>query len=94
MASPSVKSTYSLDIETVALLERTAKQWQVSKSEALRRAIRTAAADAAVDTDRVLRALDDLQRSLRLTPAKAAGWAKRSRAERRASSARSERRNT
>jgi hypothetical protein len=94
MALPSVKSTYSLDIETVALLERTAKQWQVSKSEALRRAIRAAAAASGVDADQALRVLDDLQRSLRLSPAKAAAWAKRSRAERRASSARSERRNT
>ena len=90
MALPTVKSTYSLDLETRALLERTAARWRVSKSEALRRAIRAAATEAAMDSDDAVRALDDLQGSLQLTPGKAASWARRSCAERRASSARSE----
>jgi Ribbon-helix-helix protein, copG family len=44
MAIPRVKSTYVMDLETAETLDRLAREWQVSKSEALRRAIRSAAA--------------------------------------------------
>lgn len=39
MARLSVKSTYSLDADTIRKLERAAARWHVSKSEVLRRAI-------------------------------------------------------
>jgi hypothetical protein len=42
MASVTVKSTFSLDVETAERLERLARAWGVSKSEVLRRAIRAA----------------------------------------------------
>ena len=43
MATPTIKSTYSLDVESVRALDDLARRWQVSKSEALRRAIRSEA---------------------------------------------------
>jgi hypothetical protein len=84
MATLTVKATYSLDVETVRTLERLAKQWDTSKSEALRRAVRAAARSERVtavseSTD----ALDRWQASLGLTAAAAAGWARHARAERR-----------
>ena len=45
MAITTIKSTYSLDVETVRMLESLARRWNVSKSEVLRRAIRSAARD-------------------------------------------------
>jgi hypothetical protein len=39
MATTTVKSTYSLDVDTVRELDAVARRWRVSKSEALRRAI-------------------------------------------------------
>ena len=87
MAIPKIKATYSLDPATVRLLERLARQWDVSKSEALRRMIRASAAQeslGAQDDDVV----DRWQASLGLSEAAAAGWARHARAERRASSKR------
>ena len=89
MATTTIRSTYALDVETVQALERIAQRWQVSKSEALRRAIRAAAEQPAM-ARKALDALDGLQRSLKLTPAKARPWAQQARAERRAWSIRSE----
>ena len=43
MATTTVKSTYSLDVETVRELDAVARRWKVSKSEALRRALHAAA---------------------------------------------------
>ena len=83
MASVTIKSTYSLDVDTVRALERTARRWKVSKSEALRRAIR-AAAEAATGADDPLRALDELQSALDLSSAAAESWARAVRRERRA----------
>lgn len=91
MARTSIKSTYALDVETVRALERTAARWKVSKSEALRRMIRLAA-EQPEGSNEALSALDELQQALRLTPAKARSWAQEVRGERRAASARSERR--
>lgn len=83
----TIKSTYALDAESVRALEHLARRWKVSKSEALRRAIRAAAGEAP-HADEALDALDRLQRSLRLTPARARSWVRAVRAEREASSAR------
>jgi Arc/MetJ-type ribon-helix-helix transcriptional regulator len=89
MAITTIKSTYSLDVQTVRILERIARRWNVSKSEALRRAIRSAAGSPLPIDDR-LQALDQLQRSLRLSPAKRRRWVETARTERRASSSRAE----
>lgn len=91
MAIPRIKATYSLDPETVKLLERLARRWNTSKSEALRRAIRAAAAAQDKGAGRAnarLRALDRLQDSLALTESVAAAWGRHVRAERRAASRR------
>jgi len=92
MAIPTIKSTYALDLETVSALERMAKRWKVSKSEALRRAIRAAAGEPSGSRNEGLAALDEIQESLQLTPRRARAWAERARSERRESSARAERR--
>ena len=86
MAVPTVKTTYSLDLETVRMLEQMAKRWNVSKSAALRRAIRIAASQPAPGIDVGLKALDELQTSLRLSAEKARRWEQRVRNERRAAS--------
>jgi predicted transcriptional regulator len=83
MASTSIKSTYSLDVQTVRQLEAMARRWNVSKSEALRRAIRTAAAQEPPEAD-ALKALDDLQASLSLTDEAASEWLDQVSSERRA----------
>jgi hypothetical protein len=88
MATPTLKTTYSLDLETVRTLDALAQRWNVSKSEALRRAIRAAAGGVMPGAHDALRALDALQKSLRLTPATALAWERRTRVERRASSQR------
>ncbi|HEY3204457.1 MAG TPA: ribbon-helix-helix protein, CopG family, partial [Thermoanaerobaculia bacterium] len=44
MATTTIRSTYALDVPSVKALEEIARSWKVSKSEALRRAIRLAAA--------------------------------------------------
>jgi hypothetical protein len=79
------KATYSLDVDTTRILERVAERWGVSKSEALRRAIRSAAAAEPKMND-VTAALDRLRDALSLTDAAAAAWARHARAERKASS--------
>jgi hypothetical protein len=84
MARTSVKATYALDVESVRALEKMARRWEVSKSEALRRAIHAAAAAQARDGGQGLDALDRLQRSLALTPARARAWVREVRVERRA----------
>ena len=89
MAVTTIKSTYALDVETVRALERMAQRWKVSKSEALRRAIRAAAGEGLAAPTDGLAALDRLQRSLDLTPARARAWARKTRTERRAWSGRS-----
>jgi len=72
MASSTIKSTFTMDPETRRLLDRLARGWGVSRSEALRRAIRqTAGAESASSR---LAALDLLQERARLTPAKADQW--------------------
>ena len=90
MAIPLVKSTYSLDTETVRALEQMAQRWGTSKSEALRRAIRASAATAGDAPDDAVAALDRLQRAAALPASGARAWARKARAERRAASARRE----
>ena len=93
MAIQTVKGTYSLDIETMRALDRLAQRWKVTKSEALRRAIRATAErgfkDAVGDA---LQALDHLQAAHDLDAAATERWAREAQAERRASSERRVRR--
>lgn len=91
MASMTVKTTYSLDPDTMSRLDALARGWGVSRSEALRRIVR-AAADAhdGVGAD-PLAALDELQASLALSEEAARAWATEARRERRTGSARRER---
>lgn len=88
MATTTVKATYSLDPGTVCRLEELARHWGVSRSEALRRAIRAAAVGPAAGPDEPMAALDALQRGAALTPAATKAWASEARKERRASSSR------
>lgn len=90
MAIPTIKSTYVMDVETVQALEKIARRWKVSKSEALRRAIRAVAEQPGSESVDALRALDELQRSLTLTPSTARAWVRAVRRERAAASQRSE----
>ncbi|MEO8681897.1 MAG: ribbon-helix-helix protein, CopG family [Vicinamibacterales bacterium] len=80
MALPTVKTTYTVDLETKSALDRLAARWEVSKSEALRRAIRQAAGASRV-TDR-LAALDALQRRSGLTRNQVSRWSGHVRDER------------
>lgn len=74
MAITSVKTTYSLDTRTVRALDVMARRWKVSKSEALRRIIGAAAKGELAVEDDPLKALDELQRRLKLTERDAADW--------------------
>jgi ribbon-helix-helix CopG family protein len=89
MARTAVKATYALDVATVEALEKMAQRWAVSKSEALRRAIRAAAAAEAPGGRQSLDRLDRLQRAVSLSPARAKAWVRDVRAERRTASPRS-----
>jgi hypothetical protein len=84
MAIPKLKATYSLDAETMRVLERVAARWGVSKSEALRRAIR-ASVTLPSDDARGPDTLDALQELAGLTTSGAAKWSSAVRAERQAS---------
>ena len=66
MAITTIKSTYSLDVESVRALESLARRWNVSKSEVLRRALRIAVVTASdTDSDLGLAALTRLQDTVR-----------------------------
>ena len=93
MATQTIKTTYALDVETVRALEELARRWNVSKSEALRRAIRASASPKpSTEPPASIQALDRLQRALRLKTPDAERWAGAARAERRATSRRREHR--
>lgn len=81
MAIPTVKSTYVLDLESAAALERLAREWNVSKSEVLRRAIKSAAGAPVPNRVELLRMM---QKAAALTSTSAVLWARRVRAERKA----------
>ena len=93
MAVTTIKSTYSLDVETVRTLESLARRWNVSKSEVLRRAIRAAAEEGSPRAgelspraQRKLEAFRKLQASLKRRGVDFERWEREVRAERRASS--------
>lgn len=88
MASTTIKSTYSLDVETVRTLEAVARRWKVSKTEALRRAIRAAGEREGPEVADATSALDELQRHLNLNAEATKQWDNRLHAERKASSER------
>ena len=81
-----VKSTYALDAETLAALEEVARRWGVTKSEALRRAIRAAARGGQIMQSERVAAWEELRRLMALRPEAARAWQRRARAERRRSS--------
>lgn len=89
MATRTIASTYALDVKSMRTLERIARRWKVSKSEALRRAIR-AAADQLRKCQDALETLSELQRSLGLSRKRAQSWARQARDERRETSTRGE----
>ena len=64
MSTRNIKSTYSLDFESVRLLQALARHWKVSESEVLRRALRIAARVAGPGKTPT-ESLDRLQASLR-----------------------------
>jgi hypothetical protein len=90
MARTSIKSTYALDVDTIRKLERVAARWRVSKSEVLRRAIEVVAREQGEGTPAPLEALDELQKSLKLTAHQVGKWSLEVRQERVKSSARRE----
>lgn len=82
MAIPKIKVTYSLDVDSVRALEDLARQWGVSKSEALRRAIHKELHRQPKRVDEALRALDKLQASVRSEQIDLATWEEDVRLER------------
>ena len=88
MAQEKVKATYSLDGETIRELERMAKRLGISKSAALRRAIRLAALSELQPGEDQLAALEELQRSVDMDPKDLQRWDREARALRRSSSRR------
>lgn len=75
MSIMTIKSTYSLDVDTVRQLENLAAHWNTSKSGALRRAIRSAAAGVNSGHNEAIDALDRLQDMLALDHDSARAWA-------------------
>lgn len=62
----AAKSTYSLGSETLKKLRQLARSWQVSKTEAIRRAISAAAErDRPIPWEKRMAAIDALRRSMR-----------------------------
>lgn len=84
MATATIKTTYALDVESVRALEDLARRWRVSKSEALRRAIRSEASRQPVNEEDALAALGQLQVSLRSRNVDVKRWALDVESERRA----------
>ena len=90
MATQTVKTTYSLDVETLRALEELARRWSTSRSEALRRAIRASWVQDAAPSLTPIRALDRLQQRIGLDARTAGRWAAAVRAQRRDRSRRHE----
>lgn len=74
MAIPTIKSTYSLDPQTVRDLERLARKYGTSKSDVLRRAVQSLAAQETTPEAQSLLALGELQKRIGLTAEKAEAW--------------------
>lgn len=87
MAVTSIKSTYSLDVESVRALEALARHWKVSKSEVLRRALRIAVREGGPGKA-AANSLDRLQASLRERNVNVTRWAQKVKHERRATARR------
>ena len=90
MATPRVKTTYSLPVNTVATLNSLAERWGVSRSEALVRVI--ASAEESGPPTEALVALDAWQASAALNATQAESWEHAVRAERDARDVTGERR--
>lgn len=85
MAITTIKSTYSLDVDSVRTLESLARRWNVSKSEVIRRALRTAAMTADdAEGEVALEALSRLQDTVRERGVDLGQWARDLKAERKA----------
>lgn len=82
-----VKSTYVLDLESAEALGRLARDWQVSKSEVLRRLLKNAIAGPVPDRVALFR---QMQKAAGLSAAKADRWVAAVRGERRACAPRPE----
>ena len=83
MARLIVRSTYSLDVDTVQRLERLAERWSTSKSGALRRAIRVASEHTRTTSNEKVAALKQLQQRLALDAEGVEEWCKAVERERR-----------
>ena len=92
MARTTVKTTYSLDPETIRKLEGLAAQWHVAKSEALRRAIALAVRDQDASVTSPAQALEELHKRVkaRFSRRQLESWAFDTRRERVTSSERHE----
>lgn len=71
-------------------LDRVAARWKVSKSEVLRRAIEVVARDQLGEATPPLQALDELQKSVKLSRQETDKWSREVRNERAKTSARHE----
>lgn len=75
MAITTIKSTYSLDVDSVRTLEALARRWDVSKSEVIRRALRIALVTGDDRDESVaLEALTRLQDTVRERGVNLARW--------------------
>ncbi len=89
MAITTIKSTYSLDVDSVRTLEALARRWDVSKSEVIRRALRIAlVAGDDGDESVALEALTRLQDTVRERGVDLGQWEKDLGAERAAAGGR------
>jgi hypothetical protein len=87
MAVTTIRTSYALTADTVARLEALALRWQVSKSEALRRAINQASAHqlSAEPPLNPADALTRLRQTATLTKEEADRWSREVRQQRRQS---------
>jgi len=84
MATSMIKSTYSLDAQTIQELEQLAHIWHVPKSEVIRRAIHQAARPMSqTSADARLKALKELQQRLKERRVDFGAWKRQIREARR-----------
>ena len=82
MTTPNMTNTFALDDDSARAPGALANRWNVSKSEALRRAIRAVAGQQNPSPNDALVALEQLQTSLATRGVDLAQWAQEVRAER------------
>lgn len=82
MTVPNIKTTYTLDDESTHALATLARHWNVTESEALRRALLQAASGygPVLSPEERLAALDRLQKSLAERGVDFDAWAREARA--------------